>query len=324
MNKGQKLVKMVELIGRPGGVSANELAQRFELDPRTFRRYLQDLRDIQIPFRDEGRGHRRRLQMDPGYRRVGITLSLTEVLSLHFGRTLFNFLEGTSFASDMDDALERLGPVIRDHDADIARSLDQRFLAVGEQSKDYSGEHSEVLDELITSLVYNQAIDARYRKPNGLEKAYVLEPYTLVTYRQALYIFARDTRADQVKTFAVDRFSSVERLRDRRFALPDDWDPAERTRHAFGIISGPPEHVRVAFAPALAGIIRERKWHASQSFGTTPDGWVELSMHVALSPELITWILGYGANARVLEPPALVDRVREHVRRMNATYGLPA
>ena len=93
LNKGQKLVKMVELMVRRGGVRASELMERFELDPRSLRRYLADLRELDLPLNDTGRGESRILAMDPRWRRTGVQLSLAEVLSLHFGRKLFNFLD---------------------------------------------------------------------------------------------------------------------------------------------------------------------------------------------------------------------------------------
>ena len=72
------------------------------------------------------------------WRRAGVQLSLAEVLSLHFGRTLFNFLDGTSFAEDLTGAIERLEPAISRADAHLARQLDTKFVAVPEPSKRWS------------------------------------------------------------------------------------------------------------------------------------------------------------------------------------------
>ncbi|MFT7522038.1 MAG: putative DNA-binding transcriptional regulator YafY, partial [Kiritimatiellia bacterium] len=101
MNKAQKMVKMVELMTRRGGVRATDLLDRFDLDPRGLRRYLSDIKELGIPLTDSGRGPDRIVGIDARWRRTGVQLSLAEVLSLHFGRTLFNFLEGTSFGDDL-------------------------------------------------------------------------------------------------------------------------------------------------------------------------------------------------------------------------------
>lgn len=321
MNKGQKLVKMLELMARRGGVRSSELMERFELDARSLRRYLADLKELELPVQDEGRGEDRLITIDPRWRRTGVQLSLSEVLSLHFGRKLFNFLEGTSFAEDLEGAIERLEPAISRTHRDLARQLDTKFLAVPEPAKDYRVA-SDVLDEIVTALVYNQPLDARYRTmATGLETTRQLHPYTLATFRQGLYLFALDVEANAVKTYAVERFGDVVRRRGEHFAVPTGWRPEAHIAHAFGIISAPPEEVEVGFAERVTAYVRERTWHPTQTFRTLPDGRLGLRMHVAPSVELQTWIQGFGADAEVLTPPDLRRRVAESLRKAAARYG---
>jgi proteasome accessory factor B len=320
MNKGQKLVKMLELMARRGGVRASELVERFELDARTLRRYLADMRELDLPVRDEGRGDDRLITIDPRWRRTGVQLSLAEVLSLHFGRKLFNFLEGTSFAEDIEGAIERLEPAISRAHRDLARQLDVKFLAVPEPAKDYR-QSAEALDEIVTALVYGNPLEARYRPPStGLETQRLLHPYTLATFRQGLYLFALDVEANAVKTFAIERFVDVVRRRSEHYALPAGWRPEAHIAHAFGIISGPPEDVSVAFSERTAAYVRERTWHPTQTFRTLPDGRLELRMQVAVTVELQSWILGFGADAEVQGPPSLRTMVATALRQASARY----
>ena len=176
LNKAQKMVKIVEIMTRRGGVRASELVDRFELDARTLRRYLSDIRAMGMPIVDEGRGDERVLSIDAGWRRTGVNLTLAEVLSLHFGRTLFNFLDGTTFAEDMEGAIERLQPAISRTHADLAKQLDWKFVAVPEPRKIWTEEASEIVDEAVTSLVYSNPIDCRYRRLNGVERAVCFIP----------------------------------------------------------------------------------------------------------------------------------------------------
>jgi predicted DNA-binding transcriptional regulator YafY len=320
MNKGQKLVKMLELMARRGGVRSGELLERLELDARSLRRYLADLKELELPVQDEGRGEDRLITIDPRWRRTGVQLSLSEVLSLHFGRKLFNFLEGTSFAEDLEGAIERLEPAISRTHRDLARQLDTKFLAVPEPAKDYRVA-SEVLDEIVTSLVYNQPLDARYRTMGtGLETTRLLHPYTLATFRQGLYLFALDVEANAVKTYAVERFGDVVRRRTEHFAVPAGWRPEAHIAHAFGIISGVAEEVEIAFAERVTAYVRERTWHPTQTFRTLPDGRLGLRMHVAANVELQTWVQGFGADAEVLSPPDLRRRVAESLEKAAARY----
>ncbi|MCO4743885.1 MAG: WYL domain-containing protein [Proteobacteria bacterium] len=320
LNKSQKMVMILSLVSRRGGMPASQLMEKFDLDPRSLRRYLSDLRELNLPIQDEGRGDDRMIEIDPRWRRSGVQLTLTEVLSLHFGRTLFNFLDGTSFAGDLNDAIERLQPAISRADALLAKQLDKKFIAVAEHAKDYRGERSDVIDEIISALVYNNPVVVRYRKATGITKAYRLHLFSLATFRQGLYVFGLDTDANLVKTFAVERFLELTRQRNEKFEYPTTWEPRAHLKNAFGIIDGPSQDVILAFSERVSGYIRERTWHPTQQFSTLRDGRLKLRLSVAVTIELTTWILGHGSDVEVLSPPSLVQHIRDELTASAAQY----
>jgi predicted DNA-binding transcriptional regulator YafY len=53
VNKAQKLLLIFQEIARPQGAFIDELKEKFELDDRTFRRYVKNLIDINIPIQKE-------------------------------------------------------------------------------------------------------------------------------------------------------------------------------------------------------------------------------------------------------------------------------
>jgi proteasome accessory factor B len=320
LNKSQKFVRIFEIVQRRGGVTAQDLMGRFDLDARTLRRYLSDLKDLGLPLRDEGTGNDRVLSLEPSYARSGVQLTLAEVLSLHFGRTLFTFLDGTSFAADLEGAIERLQPAIARSTIDLTRDLDRKFMAVPEHAKDYRSDPDK-LDEIVSALLYSNPADAEYRPARGgFGKVYRLEPLTLATYRQGLYLFARDVAEDKVKSFAVERFARFSRLRRERFDYPTAYDPHAIVADSFGITSGPPEEVVARFTPDQAIFIRERQWHPTQRLEPLPDGGVRLRMRVNVGPELREWLLGFGTHVRVEGPASLADQVRDAHRAAAALY----
>jgi len=310
LNKAQKLVRMVELMTRRGGVRASELKSRFDVDSRTLRRYLADLKEMNLPINDDGMGDDRTISLDPEYRRSGVQLTLPEVLSLHFGRKLFNFLDGTQFAQDLEDAIERLEPAIPRAHAELAQDLDRKFMAVPEHAKDYGG-RGELIDEIISALIYDNAGRAEYTKPNGVSKEYHLEPLTLATYRQGLYLFARDRRDGKVKSFAVERFLRFSRLRMEKFRPPMNYRPEDQLKGAFGIIGAEPTQVIAIFDAEIAHYVRERRWHPSQEIVELGDGRVRVCFEVGLTHELVTWMLGFGGQVEIESPPSLIRRVRD-------------
>ena len=312
LNKAQRFVRIVELLQRPGGISAGELMGRFDLDDRSLRRYLADLREMDLPLRHEGRGATRRFYLDASYGRQGVQVSLLELVSLHFGRTLFHFLQGTGFAADMDDALETLSTLSMGNSTNtsLAEDLDRKLMAVPEHRKDYT-DQADLLDDLLSSLIYQNPATAHYARIGGPTRRYTLEPYTLATFRHGLYVFAKDVDEGRLKTFAVDRFRHFQRIRGEHFEIPEDYHPSQMVSDAFGIIGGPLHTVTLCFNRRASPYIGERIWHHSQKLTFTDDGGVRLTMKVGIAHELVSWILGFGPDVVVEGPESLAERVRE-------------
>lgn len=329
MNKSQKFVIMLQLLQREGSINAHELIERLDLHARdkksneitegsgdrTLRRYISDLRDLPAlnnKIHVKGRGLDRRISLEATYQRQGVQLSILEWVSLHFGRSFFRFLEGTNITQDIDDALERLSVITREPDLELTQNLGLKFMAVLEHAKDHS-DKEEIIDDLLSALLHQQEILAFYAGVKKPLAQYTLRPYTLVTFRQGLYLFAYDVDAQRIKTFAIDRFHQIRVYKDRTFNLPEEYDPEDILKDCFGIIGGPLKDIVLRFNAQAAPYIQERIWHHSQEIEAAEDDHVILKMRVGIAPELTNWIMSFGANVVVLNPPELAqDILKKH------------
>jgi predicted DNA-binding transcriptional regulator YafY len=114
-------------------------------------------------------------------------------------------------------------------------------------------------------------------------------------------------------------------LTNRPFEIPEDFDIEAFTRTAFNMIWGEIQEVKIRFSAAQAPYIRERTWHPSQKIKTEPNGSIILSLIVAGLGEVKFWLIGFGAEAEVLEPAELRDEVKAEclavVQRVNPIRG---
>ena len=69
----------------------------------------------------------------------------------------------------------------------------------------------------------------------------------------------------------------------------------------------------------LRHIFKSEKWHHSQVLEPAPRSEVILTL-LGLAHELKQWILGFGPDVTVLEPPNLVEDIAEAHRKALATY----
>jgi proteasome accessory factor B len=81
--------------------------------------------------------------------------------------------------------------------------------------------------------------------------------------------------------------------------------------------------VHLHFAPKVAGNVAEVLWHRSQRIEHRPDGSIDFHARVDGIGEISWWILGYGDQVEVLDPPELRTRIAETVSRMAAIYQGP-
>jgi proteasome accessory factor B len=76
--------------------------------------------------------------------------------------------------------------------------------------------------------------------------------------------------------------------------------------------------VVLRFSSKVADYIREKRWHASQVLRDVAGGGVELRLRLSSLVEIERWILGWGGEARVVQPRELAGRVEAAARAILA------
>lgn len=106
------------------------------------------------------------------------------------------------------------------------------------------------------------------------------------------------------------------------FTRPEGFDAELHFRDRFGALSGDEVHeVRIRVEAAKAEYFRRKNYHPTQQIETTlPDERIIVSYEVAGLDEIRSFLLGWGSGITVLEPPALVDRVREEALAIAGRY----
>ncbi len=302
------------------GVSIYDLAERFRVNPRTALRYLQALARAGEPLYEEMAGKRKVWRLMPTARRQAITLTTAQMVALVLSRRVFDFLAGTGFKEDLDDVFAKLEATLRRKDFAAVRNLDRKVFDVNEARHLYEGRIEDVND-IMTALLREERLRVTQEGVSGGRKTFVLEPYTLLVYKKGLYLAGRSQgHGGEVRTFALDGFREVEWLRGDRFEYPTDFRPEQITEGAFGLIRGKEEtRVRIWFDEKVARYVQRRMWHPTQRFRKVAGG-VEMTMEVRGTTEVVSWVLGFGATARVVAPDGLRDDVARELSRAARSY----
>ena len=172
---------------------------------------------------------------------------------------------------------------------------------------------------LEATLHSRQATLVYHSKSSDRTKTYLIHPYRLAYAQGGMYVLAYVPEYQEIRTFALERIQEVSLLEER--FTPIEELPDAAFPHSLGVHSGPPERVEIEFTASVADYVRSREWHESQTTRDLDDGGVVITLQVCRDRALDSWILGFGAAARVLFPPALVaDIARAFLERPNDVY----
>lgn len=246
---------------------------------------------------------------------ITITLTLRERFALLAMRDVFASLEGTPLAEDAGRIFDKVAATLPDELALDLHAIGPRFLYVPDGGIKSYAKHADAIDELLTGALHRQTVDARYAPAHGEKLAGGFEPWGIALYRNGLYAVGRWEAETGPRVFAVERFTSATRRRRSRFEVPADFSLAAFFAGAFGVFpSGEPQHVVLEFDAVVAPIVLARRYHASQVTKHLHGGEVCMKLDVAVTPEVVSWIVGWGPMVNVKSPTSLREWVRREHR----------
>jgi proteasome accessory factor B len=303
------------------GKTVADLVEVCGIGLRTVQRYLRALREEGLiePADEDEHGRRRWRLTQFGRKPVRLAYSVGELFAQRLAlQSVAPLVAGT----ELEDALRSLSIKIeaalpdrfRDFARDMAEALPSRAYP---RVANRPGE--EVIEDVLQAAVRREVILVEYRAAHGGGNArrYRLKPLAVFPHRGALYVAAIAGEHARPVNFALERFVSVESLKEP-FEPPAGWAAAEFVQRSFGVFDGPVEEVRVRFSAEVAPVVRERVWHESQTITDIPDGRIEITLRAAGWPELRAWVLSYGKHAELVEP---ANRRREIASELAAARG---
>ncbi len=171
------------------------------------------------------------------------------------------------------------------------------------------------------ALLFQYRCKLLYAPPRRAPEEYLFDPYTLLFYKDSLYLGGFAHNRNALRLFLIDRLQQVEVTRER-FEVPDDFRSEDLTGSSFGLIDGESMTVRVRFAPQIAHLIRERLWHPQQRITEEPGGYLQLAFEAAGETEILAWLYSYLPHVQILGPASLSASFRQGIERaLQATPG---
>lgn len=302
-----RVLALLELLQTGGQHTVGELAARLGVDERTVRRYAEHLADLAIPVQAQ-RGRYGGYRLSPGYKLPPLMLTDDEAIAVVLGLT----------------AAERAGLATTEHTATasalakvsrvLPRALGQRLGSLLSTAQFTTPARAAAPAGADTLLGLTSAAQARrtaviaYTAWDGRESQRELDVYCVVFHSGRWYVTGHDHDREDVRTFRLDRISSVTPApgRDGSYVVPADFDATAQVVSGIAAV-GWSHEVSVVLRTTLTDA-RERLPRSVGRLSEHVDG-VLLEARAEHLDGMARMLAGLGWDFEVITPDALRDEV---------------
>ncbi|MBS1918671.1 MAG: WYL domain-containing protein [Bacteroidetes bacterium] len=153
----------------------------------------------------------------------------------------------------------------------------------------------------------------------------LVEPYALKEFKSRWYIMAKDSKDNNIKSFALDRLTNLE-ITTQHYQYPDNYSIEQTYRYCFGIISPndeEPQDIILSFDPFQGKYIKTLPLHDTQQVLVDNDEETKIKLRLCLTHDLVMELLSFGDNMKVIEPKSLADQIKQaHEKAYRQYYDL--
>lgn len=150
----------------------------------------------------------------------------------------------------------------------------------------------------------------------------LVEPYALKEFKNRWYILAKDSKDNNIKSFALDRLTNLE-ITTQHYQYPDNYSIEQNYRYCFGIISpngADPQDIILSFDPFQGKYIKTLPLHETQEVLVDNAQETRIKLKLCLTHDLFMELLSFGDNMKVIEPKKLSDEIKEAHKKAYKQY----
>jgi len=294
-------------------VTAQELADRFNLSLRTVYRDVKALEESGIPIIGEsGIGY----SIMEGYRLPPVMFTQEEASALLLGSKFVNHFTDATVKKYFDTAMFKIKAVLRSTDKDHVEELDSRIaIETGPVPIDESV--SLHLTSMRQAIVDKKVIDIEYYSTYKEETTRrEAEPIGLFYYGQAWHFIGWCRLRSDYRDFRLDRIRKLI-MKDEVFDGSAHPSLAEYTSRLK--VERELHEVVISFTKHVAKYMGSQKYYMGYVSEEEKDGRVYMRFLTAHLNNMARWLLMYTTDARIESPIALEEIRRNLITELTGT-----
>jgi predicted DNA-binding transcriptional regulator YafY len=299
------------------GLTAVDLATRCGVHKRTIYRDIEALESMGVPICEDNY----RYSLMPGATLPPVLFTMPEAMAIFMAARLL-LQQSSVYNHDIETSFTKLAgvvpPPLRD---DFMKTLEWMKRRRTDETA------AKKLNIVSTCWTERRQVHIRYL-PLSASAAVsrVIEPYFIQpsALARAVYVIAHCRLRNELRVFRLDRILDAQAL-ETSYEIPESFDANEYLSGYWSVTAtGTPRVVKLRFRPEIARIATETVWHDSQITEAQIDNSVIVTMRLAITYDLVSFVLGWADMVEVVEPPALQRDVAKAARKIQAMYERPS
>ena len=239
-------------------------------------------------------------------------------------KLLIDAVQSSKFLTEKKsrELIEKLCKECSVHDAALMR----RDVLVSGRVKSMNETIYYNVDAIQEAISQNRQITFRYfdwgidGKRRYRQKSYSASPYGLCQDNENCYLLALSARHG-VTSYRVDRMSDIVLTEEVRTPCPEltGKNLTEHANKLFQMFAGDATTVKMRFHRDLVNVVMDYFGRDTMLIPDGEDHFV-FTVNVAVSPMFLSWVIGFGAKAKILYPQSVIDQCKAMCREALNQY----
>lgn len=313
MSKQDRLLHILNLLRSRKNLNARHLADECGVTERSIYRDIVSLSEANVPiYYDRGYKLASDLFLPPlnfdvdEYTCLRMALGSTPLRNTDKYRQVVRRIEAKVEAGLSSRVREQRRYRASPAEIDIAVTLSEERLC------DFYADLERAVAETRTVTMTYESIES------GVTERKV-DPCFIVFKRHAFYFVGYCHLRKELRTFRLDRIRDLV-VTEELFRPYLEVDARSYFEGSWEIYRGEPVEVCIRLRGASARVVEVGLHHPDEQITRLSDDEVEYRLTVSGTEEILRWVLGFGDEAEVIQPPSLRARVRQIAEGMLAVY----
>lgn len=254
----------------------------------------------------EGRSYFYRYE-HPDFSLKTIPLEAEDLIKLNTAVNLLQQIKGFNIADEIATIVSKL-----ENRYKFPNPTQQTIISFDSSPATQGIEH---LEDIYHAIIRKNVLKITYQSfQKKATQLCTISPYILKEYNNRWYLLGHCLEKDAISTYALDRIKDI-RVANLSFAENTTFDADKYFANIIGITkpaNKKTEQIDLMFTPELAPYILTKPIHQSQQIIEQLEGGIlHIRLHLIINPELVSLILSFGKDVRIIYPEHLSFEIQQ-------------